>query len=106
MGTARQRYTCFKNIYCVGSTFIASVAVDVFGTDIQGLVVLAQAVPINTLPLHPHTNSIASRMLFGRGSIPHLRTLVSSYSIVRLNFNIYIFVIHCGVYSLNRTKSF
>jgi hypothetical protein len=41
-GTARQRYTYFKNIYCVGSTFLASVTVDVFGTDIRRSVARAQ----------------------------------------------------------------
>jgi hypothetical protein len=28
---ARQRYTCFKNIYCVGNTFVTSVAVGGLG---------------------------------------------------------------------------
>jgi hypothetical protein len=35
-------YVCLKNIYYVGSTFIATVSVDVFGTDIKCLAVCAR----------------------------------------------------------------
>jgi hypothetical protein len=59
IGTATQRYTCFNNIHSVGSTFIASVAVDVFETYGECLVVRAQCLPsyqvasslVTTVPL-------------------------------------------------------
>jgi hypothetical protein len=45
IGTARQRYTHFQNIYCIGCTFIASRTVDVFATNRKRLVAVVQLLP-------------------------------------------------------------
>jgi len=45
LAATRQRCTSFKNLCCVGSIFIAPVAVDVFETDIIDLVVRAPCLP-------------------------------------------------------------
>ena len=62
IGKARQRYTRFKNIYCVGSSFMASVTVDVFGAD-SAVQCLLAAYSFNL----PNIN-IVNGTYFGRGS--------------------------------------
>jgi hypothetical protein len=48
-----QRYTSFKNIYSLGSAFIASINADVFETDVKGSIARAQFFPYYHLSPHP-----------------------------------------------------
>jgi hypothetical protein len=56
LGTAREHYSCFKNIYSVASTFVASVTAGVFDTGIKSLVMHAQLFPSSPLSATPHNS--------------------------------------------------
>jgi hypothetical protein len=86
LGKARQYYACFKNIYSVESTFVASVNAGVFETDIKRLVVRAQLFPLTATPrLQLASNLVTTIPTGSSGPAVTMLGIISSISDMHIN---------------------